>query len=107
MTTIDPSFSISGADFRIGSVEGAGASPDGASAASGGGFGQMLGDAIGSLTKTQTDAAAGARSLADGTANDPTAVVMSVERAQLAMQLASQVRNKVVEAATDIFHTQV
>jgi len=32
---------------------------------------------------------------------------MAVERAQLAMQLASQVRNKVVEAATDLFHTQI
>jgi flagellar hook-basal body complex protein FliE len=32
---------------------------------------------------------------------------MAVERAQLAMQLASQVRTKVVEAAQDLFHTQI
>ena len=32
---------------------------------------------------------------------------MTIERARLAMQLASQVRNKAVEAYTDIFHTQV
>ncbi len=32
---------------------------------------------------------------------------MAVERAQLAMQLASQIRTKAVEAAKDIFHTQV
>ena len=38
---------------------------------------------------------------------DPTQVVMSVERARLAMQLASQIRGKAVEAYTDIFHTQV
>ena len=49
----------------------------------------------------------GAQALAAGTAEDPTAVVMAVERAQLSMQLASQIRTKVVEAAQDIFHTQV
>jgi flagellar hook-basal body complex protein FliE len=32
---------------------------------------------------------------------------MAVERAQLAMQLASQVRNKATEAFQDVFHTQV
>ena len=32
---------------------------------------------------------------------------MAVERAQLSMQLASQIRNKLVEAAQDIFHTQI
>jgi flagellar hook-basal body complex protein FliE len=32
---------------------------------------------------------------------------MTVERARLAMQLASQIRTKAVEAAQDIFHTQV
>ena len=48
-----------------------------------------------------------AQALATGEATDPTAVVMAVERAQLAMQLASQIRTKAVEAAQDIFHTQV
>ena len=38
---------------------------------------------------------------------DPTAVVMAVERAQLAMQIASQIRTKAVEAAQNIFQTQV
>ena len=32
---------------------------------------------------------------------------MSVERARLEMQLASQIRTKAVEAYTDVFHTQV
>ena len=44
---------------------------------------------------------------ADGTASDPTTAVVAVERAQLAMQLASQLRTKGVEALQDIFHTQV
>jgi flagellar hook-basal body complex protein FliE len=32
---------------------------------------------------------------------------MAVERARLGMQLASQIRTKLVEAQQDIFHTQV
>ena len=71
------------------------------------GFGGMLSNAISSLETTQTDAAKASQSLVDGTATDPTQVVMSVERARLAMQLASQIRSKAVEAYTDIFHTQV
>ena len=47
------------------------------------------------------------QALATGQATDPTSVVMAVERAQLAMQLAAQIRTKAVEAAQDIFHTQV
>jgi flagellar hook-basal body complex protein FliE len=73
----------------------------------GGGFGGMLSNAITSLEKTQTDAAQASQSLVAGTATDPTQVVMSVERARLAMQMASQIRGKAVEAYTDIFHTQV
>ena len=78
----------------------AGAGPDG-------GFGGMLSNAVTSLEKTQTEAAQASQSLVAGTATDPTQVVMSVERARLAMQLASQIRGKAVEAYTDIFHTQV
>jgi flagellar hook-basal body complex protein FliE len=73
----------------------------------GGGFGGMLTNAISSLEQTQVDAAGASQSLVNGTATDPTQVVMAVERARLSMQLASQIRNKAVEAYTDIFHTQV
>ena len=58
-------------------------------------------------TTVAVEKASVAQALAAGTAQDPTAVVMAVERAQLSMQLASQIRNNLVEAATDIFHTQV
>ena len=67
----------------------------------------MLGDSISALAKTQNDAATQAQALATGQADDPTAVVMAVERAQLSMQLAGQIRNKAVEAAQEIFRTQV
>jgi flagellar hook-basal body complex protein FliE len=67
----------------------------------------MLGKSLQGLADSQTEAASASQALATGQASDPTAVVMAVERAQLAMQLASQIRTKAVEAAQDIFHTQV
>src|SRR4051794_10371258 len=102
---IDPSMAISGVggpEWSIAPVE----STEPATGA-GSGFGDMLGKSLQSLADSQTEAANASQALATGQASDPTAVVMAVERAQLAMQLASQVRTKAVEAAQDIFHTQV
>jgi flagellar hook-basal body complex protein FliE len=104
---IDPSMAVGGAEWQIAPIEGVDSATTGTQGTTSTGFGSMLGDALGQLTKTQTDAAAGAQSLAAGTAQDPTSVVMAVERAQLSMQLASQIRNKLVESAQDIFHTQI
>jgi flagellar hook-basal body complex protein FliE len=108
---IDPSMSVTGPEWSVGDVGSIGnaGSVDGTTTAapSQGGFGSMLGDAIGKLDQSQTQAAQASQSLIDGTATDPSAVVMQVERAQLAMQLASQIRTKAPEAYTDIFHTQV
>ena len=98
---IDPSFATSGPEWSVGSV----APPQ--SAADGGSFGGMLSNAVSSLDQSQTQAASAAQSLSTGTASDPTKVVMQVEQASLAMQLASQLRTKAVEAENDIFHTQV
>ena len=96
--TIDPTFAVSGADWQIAPVE---APAD--AGATGSGFGKMLSG----LQATQTEAAQAAQDLATGQASDPTAVVMAVERAQLSMQLASQIRTKAVEAVQTIFQTQV
>ena len=108
---IDPTFAVSGAEWRIDGIDGAApatdagkAGPDGTVS---GGFDGALGRALSSLQATQEEAAQGAQALAAGTVSDPTQVVMSVERARLAMQLASQIRTKAVEAAQDLFHTQV
>jgi flagellar hook-basal body complex protein FliE len=102
---IDPSFAINGADgaeWQIGGVD-----APAATQGSGSGFGGMLSNSIKSLEKTQDDAASASQALASGQATDPTAVVMAVERAQLSMQLAGQIRTKAVEAANEIFHTSV
>jgi flagellar hook-basal body complex protein FliE len=98
---IDPSFAVNGPEWSIAPVEPAQQTPTGS------GFGDLLGKSLQSLADSQTEASGAAQALATGQASDPTAVVMAVERAQLAMQLASQIRTKAVEAAQDIFHTQV
>ena len=103
---IDPSFAIGGARVADRPIEPRCAGAAQAPTASG--FGAMLVELASSPSPTtQTEAASAAQALATGQATDPTAVVMAVERAQLAMQLASQIRTKAVEAAQDIFHTQV
>jgi flagellar hook-basal body complex protein FliE len=111
MAVIDPSLLAQGADWQVGGVGGLNdvdpAQAARAAGSSGAGFGSMLSDQISSLESLQTQAAQASQSLADGTATDPSSVVMSVERARLAMQLASQLRTKGVEAINDIFHTQV
>jgi flagellar hook-basal body complex protein FliE len=101
---VDPAFAVTGPEFRVDSLPPAGGT---ATEGTGSGFGDLLGKSLESLATSQQEAADAAQALATGQAADPTAVVMAVERAQLAMQLASQIRTKAVEAAQDIFHTQV
>lgn len=95
----------------VGSLGGAGewqvGSIDGPAAPQGKGFGSLLSQQVQSLSNLQDNAATASQALADGSATDPTTVVMAVERARLAMQMASQLRTKGVEAINDIFHTQV
>ena len=99
---VDPSLAVAGPEWQIAPIE-----PAGAPQSMAGGFGDLLGRSLQALSASQEQAAEAAQALATGQAEDPTAVVMAVERAQLAMQLASQIRTKAVEAAQDIFHTQV
>jgi flagellar hook-basal body complex protein FliE len=99
---VDPTFAVNGPEWRIDAP----AAPAPVQE-QGEGFGAVLGKSLQALSATQAEASQAAHALAAGQAEDPTAVVMAVERAQLAMQLASQIRTKAVEAAQDIFHTQV
>lgn len=95
---------VGGPEWQIGGV----GSIDGAQPGQGGGgFGAMLGQQIQSVANTQVDAAEQSRALATGETTDPTEVVMSVERAQLAMQMATTMRNKGVEVVQELMRTQV
>jgi flagellar hook-basal body complex protein FliE len=107
MPTI-PSFAVTGPDWQLGGIGGLGAGTSaGTGATQAGGFGNALASSLQSLQNSQDQAAQASQALATGQADDATSVVMSVERAQLAMQLASTLRTKAVEAAQEIFHTQV
>ena len=100
---VDPAFSVTGPEFRVDSLPAAGETDS----TEGVGFGDLLGKSLDSLATTQQEASDAAQALATGQASDPTAVVMAVERAQLAMQLAGQLRTKGVDAVSEILRTQV
>jgi flagellar hook-basal body complex protein FliE len=70
-------------------------------------FSGALSEAISSLDSTQQSASSASQALALGTAKDPESAVMTVENAQLAMDLAAQIRSKATEAVQTIFQTQV
>jgi|HubBroStandDraft_1064217.scaffolds.fasta_scaffold191080_3 flagellar hook-basal body complex protein FliE len=79
----------------------------GGEAAGAGGFGSELTEAISSLEQTQDSASGAAQALATGTVSDPESAIVTVQNAQMAMELAAQLRNKATEATQSIFNTQV
>jgi flagellar hook-basal body complex protein FliE len=70
-------------------------------------FGSQLTNAISTLESTQRSGDSAAQSLASGTATDPESAVVTVQDAQMAMDLAATIRTKATEAAQSIFQTQV
>jgi flagellar hook-basal body complex protein FliE len=118
---IDPSAVLGGFQIpgvgSLSSLDGAGATAgadqlgvaalDGPAGTGPGGFGEVLAQQVGKLADLQETAATASQSLANGTATDVGSVVTAVEKAQLAMQLAGQIRTKGSEAINDIFHTQI
>jgi len=96
------------AEFRIDGLAGekAGSATDPGSV-SGVGFGHALTNAIQGLVKEQGGADSQSQALALGKTTDISGVAMAVERANLSMQLAVQVRNKAVDAYHEIFRMQI
>ena len=97
-------------EWSAGSVASLGQDPSAAvnPAGSGSGsFGNALTGAINSLEQTQAGATNAAQQLATGQLNDPTQAITAVENASMAMDLASQIRTKLVSAVDTIFQTQV
>jgi flagellar hook-basal body complex protein FliE len=95
---------VGGTDWQISLPESPG---DAAPVEGSKGFGGMLADQIQGLQGLQTEAATQSQALATGQAEDASQVVMAVERAQLSMQLAAQLRDKSVESFQEVFRTQV
>jgi flagellar hook-basal body complex protein FliE len=103
---------LGAAEWSVSPITSAGAgipstSPAPASTDSSGGFGGALTNAIQSLEQTQNNATATSQALATGQLTDPTQAVAAIQNASLTMQFAAQVRNKLDDAATTIFQTQV
>jgi flagellar hook-basal body complex protein FliE len=80
---------------------------EGVSGGESGGFSSELSNAISSLEQTQTSADSASQALATGKVQDPESAVATVADAQMAMDLAAQIRTKATEAAQNIFQTQV
>lgn len=70
-------------------------------------FTDALKDAFNRVNQMQNDAAELARQFAAGETDDLVRVVTAAEEASIALQLAVQVRNKVVEAYQEIMRMQV
>lgn len=101
---IGSEFSTTGPEWGIGSI---GSATQGTGTQGAGGFAGMLGNSLQQLATTQTEASTQAQALATGEAQDPAQVVMAVEKAQLAMQMATTLRNKGVEVVQELMRTQV
>lgn len=70
-------------------------------------FGSMLGDAVAQLDALKKTGDANVTRLATGQPVDLSEVMISLEQANLGFQLATQVRNKLVEAYQEISRMQV
>lgn len=104
--------------FHIGSLQateggaaggtgGEGTAPAAGGSGESGGFAGALGKAINSLEQSQAAATEASQAVATGTASNPESAVVTVQDAQLEMQLASQIRTKATEALQSIFQTQI
>jgi flagellar hook-basal body complex protein FliE len=70
-------------------------------------FGQVLGDALSELNQTEARSNQSIASLAAGEDVDLHQVMLSMQETDIAVQLALQVRNKLVEAYQEVMRMQV
>jgi flagellar hook-basal body complex protein FliE len=98
-------------EWGVGSIGGIGGtggnSVNSAGQAGAGSFSGALSNALSSLETTQANATQASQGLATGQLSDPTQAITAVENASLSMDLASQIRDKLVSAESTIFQTQV
>jgi flagellar hook-basal body complex protein FliE len=101
---------LGASEWNVGSVGSLGqdaATGAGATGSGDGSFGSALSGAINSLETSQANATTASAQLATGQLTDPTQAITSVENASLAMDLASQIRTKMVDAVNTVFQTQM
>ncbi|MBA4180990.1 MAG: flagellar hook-basal body complex protein FliE [Anaerolinea sp.] len=96
--------------MEIGRIQGAGGvAQTGATAAAkpAAGFADMLGKAIGQLQSVSDTANEKVNALAAGEDVDLSEVMLALETESLVMSLATQVRNRAVEAYQEVFRMQI
>jgi len=76
--------------------------PQGAEAAGGKSFSQFLSEKIGEVNALQQESEQAIEGLATGKIQDLGKVVSAVEKANLAFQMMVQIRNKLVDAYTEL-----
>ena len=74
---------------------------------SSGGFGESLSRSLEAVNSLQLQAQAAASSLAGGQPVDMAQTLVTVEKANISLQFALQIRNKLVEAYQEIMRLQV
>jgi flagellar hook-basal body complex protein FliE len=81
----------------------------GAAGATGGttGFASMLSQKLGGVVDLQNQADAASQAVASGQSSDLAGATVAVEKASIAMDLVSAVRNKAVDAYQDVMRMQV
>ena len=67
----------------------------------------MLKNKLGELNKSQAIAGQASEDMATGRAGDVAQAMLKVEQASVTMQVATQVRNKVIEAYQDVLRMQM
>jgi flagellar hook-basal body complex protein FliE len=70
-------------------------------------FSDFLNDALDKVNQKQLDADTATQSLITGDAQDIHQVLLATEEAKLSLELASQIRNKLVDAYQEISRIQI
>lgn len=70
-------------------------------------FSQVLREALAEVNRLQVEAEEAARKLVTGEISDISEVMVAAEKANLALQLTIQIRNKAIEAYQEIMRMQV
>ncbi len=70
-------------------------------------FGDLLGQALAALDGTQSQADAAATDLVTGKSTDLHTAMIEMQQAKVTLDLAVQVRDKMVDAYNDLMHTQM
>lgn len=91
----------------IGGSRATGLKPDTSSATSGKSFSETLSEAVGQVNELQKTSDQAMQAMAAGKTDNIPEVMMAAEKADIAVKLMVQVRNKIIEAYQDVMKMQV